>query len=656
MDTIKNYRDYILLFVLAIGLYVNTLPHGYVLDDKIAITENQFTKQGFSGIPDILTTDAFVGFYGKEKNLVAGKRYRPLSIVTFAVEYQIFGRSPFVSHLINVLLYAFTCLLLYHLMKRMFPDRRGNVWYLTTPFIIAVIFVVHPLHTEAVANIKGRDELLALLASLGALYYSLKWLDTNKVKSLLLSAACLFAGLFAKENTITFLLIIPATVRFCTDHSLKRNITSFSVLFFATVVYLGFRIYLLGIPDGTEAKELMNNPFLNASVSDKYATIFYTLGIYLKLLAYPHPLTHDYYPNQIPIIGWMDYRALVPLALYIYMTVLAFIGFKTKKPTFYAFLFYLATLSIVSNIVFPIGSFMNERFMYMPSIGYCIALGIAVTFGIYKHIPSTKINQYLINTAFLLLLIGYSIKTIHRNTAWESDFSLATTDVIVSSNSAKANMSAGLSLIDAAKEEKNANKKQNLLIQSVGYLKKSLEIYPTYIQPMLLMGNALFELGDLKNSSLYFENCLRINPKYTYALNNLEHVADVSSKNKDYQLAIECFDKLLAYKADNVRVLLKLGQLYGRDLRNNDLALKYILEANKLEPENVEILSKLGIVYSMMGNSASSINTFNNVLQLEPQNANAMFNLGVTYLGLGRSIEGEQLIQRAIELDPSLKK
>ena len=106
-------------------------------------------------------------------------------------------------------------------------------------------------------------------------------------------------------------------------------------------------------------------------------------------------LDHDYYPNQIPIIGWMDYRALIPLVLYIYMTVLAIVGFKTKKPTFYAFLFYLATFSIVSNIVFPIGSFMNERFMYMPSIGYCIALGIAVTFGIYKHIPSTKINQYL---------------------------------------------------------------------------------------------------------------------------------------------------------------------------------------------------------------------------------------------------------------------
>ena len=200
MDTIKQYRDYILLFVLAFGLYLNTLPYGYVLDDKIVITENQFTKNGLSGIPDILTTDAFVGFYGKEKNLVAGKRYRPLSIVTFAIEYQFFGKAPFVSHLINVLLYAFTCLLLYQLMKRMFPDRKGNPWFLTTPFIISLIFVVHPLHTEAVANIKGRDELLALLASLGALHYTLKWLDKEQLKYLILSAICLFVGLFAKEK------------------------------------------------------------------------------------------------------------------------------------------------------------------------------------------------------------------------------------------------------------------------------------------------------------------------------------------------------------------------------------------------------------------------------------------------------------------------
>lgn len=79
-----NAHFAIVLFCL--GLYANTLNHGYVLDDKIVITENQFTKKGFSGIPDIMRTDAFVGFYGKEKNLVVGKRYRPLSIVTFAIE------------------------------------------------------------------------------------------------------------------------------------------------------------------------------------------------------------------------------------------------------------------------------------------------------------------------------------------------------------------------------------------------------------------------------------------------------------------------------------------------------------------------------------------------------------------------------------------
>jgi tetratricopeptide (TPR) repeat protein len=173
---------------------------------------------------------------------------------------------------------------------------------------------------------------------------------------------------------------------------------------------------------------------------------------------------------------------------------------------------------------------------------------------------------------------------------------------------------------------------------------------------MLLMGNALFELGDFENSSLYFEKCLRINPNYSFALNNLEHVADNASKNGDLSLSVKCYEKLLVYQNNDIGVLLKLGQLYGRDLRNNELALKYILQASSIAPTNVDVLSKLGIVYSMMGNSSLAIDTFNRVLVLDEENANALFNLGITYLNLGKKEEGEKLIQRAIELDPSLNR
>ena len=102
--------------------------------------------------------------------------------------------------------------------------------------------------------------------------------------------------------------------------------------------------------------------------------------------------------------------------------------------------------------------------------------------------------------------------------------------------------------------------------------------------------------------------------------------------------------------------MLKLGQLYGRDLRNNEMALAYMLKASSIDPTNVDVLSKLGIVYSMMGNSNLAIDTFNRVLLLDEENANAIFNLGITYLNLGKKEEGEELIQRAVELDPSLNR
>ncbi|MFA5783185.1 MAG: hypothetical protein WC868_13035, partial [Bacteroidales bacterium] len=109
-QSIKNSANLpvYLLFGFVLLLYANSLFNQYALDDRLMITENQFTKKGFNGIGDILSTDSFVGFFGKQKNLVAGGRYRPLSHITFAIEYALFGFNPFIGHLINILLYAFS--------------------------------------------------------------------------------------------------------------------------------------------------------------------------------------------------------------------------------------------------------------------------------------------------------------------------------------------------------------------------------------------------------------------------------------------------------------------------------------------------------------------------------------------------------------------
>jgi len=652
----KIGKDILVIFLIGFGLYINTLTHDYALDDKIVITENEFTKQGFAGIPDILTTDVFVGFYGTDKNLVAGKRYRPLSLVTFAIEYQIFGENPFVSHLINVLLYAFTGVLIYLLLLKILPDRNDNSLFWTTAFVSTCVYITHPLHTEVVANIKGRDEILTLLGSLGALYYTLRYLEDKKWKTMVWACVCLFLGLFAKENAIMFVFVIPVTVHFFTAGSFKDNMKAFLPLLAVAVGYLFIRFSLLGIPDMREATEIMNNPFLGASLSDKLATISYTFGKYMMLLVWPHPLTHDYYPFQVPIINWGDVRAIVPLILTGAISYWALRGFFNKKPTFYAFVFYLITFSIVSNVVFSVGSFMNERFMYIPSIGFAMFIGIGVTHGLFKHFKPASTFRPIFRTMTVLVLIGFSYKTISRNRAWENDLVLATTDVKISTNSAKANMSAGLSLINKAQAEENEAVRRPDLIQAVTYLNKSLALYPNYIQPMLLMGNAYYELGQYANSLICFENCLRITPGYSYAVNNIEHVGDISIKDGNTDVALKSYILLTKYTPNNYRIYLKLGQVYGRDLRDNESALSNFLIADQLRPNDVEVLNKLGIVYSMLNRGSEALAAFNKVIGQEPDNASTLLNIGITYNNMGEPEKGQPFIDKAISIDPNLQR
>ena len=103
---------------------------GYVFDDGLVITENAFTTSGLAGLPEIFTQDAFVGALG-DSGQVAGGRYRPLSVATFAVEWELFGEAPFVGHLVNVLIYALSVVLLYRLIERHLLPGRAWVAFAT---------------------------------------------------------------------------------------------------------------------------------------------------------------------------------------------------------------------------------------------------------------------------------------------------------------------------------------------------------------------------------------------------------------------------------------------------------------------------------------------------------------------------------------------
>ena len=170
-----------ILLLISFGFYFNTILHDYALDDVIVITKNKFTLLGFSGIVDLLTKDTFDG-YTTVKDLVAGGRYRPLSVVTFALEIGFFGQNhPAISHFVNVLLYCSIVLMLFLFLDKFLFSKNSLLSFLST-----LIFAVHPIHTEVVANIKSRDELMALLLTLISLYLFFTYLLNRKRKKYLI--------------------------------------------------------------------------------------------------------------------------------------------------------------------------------------------------------------------------------------------------------------------------------------------------------------------------------------------------------------------------------------------------------------------------------------------------------------------------------------
>ncbi|MEO1712570.1 MAG: glycosyltransferase family 39 protein, partial [Bacteroidota bacterium] len=238
------------IFLLGFGLYANTLGHDYAQDDAIVIYDNEFTMQGFSGMADILSYDTFRGFFkeaGKDK-LVPGGRYRPFTLLMFAAGVEFFDaeQHKVVGHLVNALLYGLTGLLLYFLIRQLTKPKFRESKSLWLALVTSVLFIVHPLHTEVVANIKGRDEIIALLGSLGAAYMVLLYWDRKNAFWLFGAFVAFFIGLLSKENTITFLAVIPLMGYFFRDLDWKQQVRALLQLLVATAMFLALRASILG--------------------------------------------------------------------------------------------------------------------------------------------------------------------------------------------------------------------------------------------------------------------------------------------------------------------------------------------------------------------------------------------------------------------------
>ncbi len=187
------------VFLFPVFLFANSIFNNYNLDDELVTIGHRLTSKGISAIPDIFTSP-----YYQDQSGYAYE-YRPVVLVSFAIEHQLFGDNAHLNHFFNILLYALACLILYKVLSLLFKTYSPLL-----PFGIALLFAAHPAHTEVVCSIKNRDEILGLLFSFLSLLFAFRVIKTKR-KWLLLPIMTLFftLALLSKITVISFVFIIP---------------------------------------------------------------------------------------------------------------------------------------------------------------------------------------------------------------------------------------------------------------------------------------------------------------------------------------------------------------------------------------------------------------------------------------------------------------
>jgi tetratricopeptide (TPR) repeat protein len=603
----KNLLPALLLFMLAFILYGNTLSNRFALDDVIVITGNQFTQKGIKGIGDIMTHDAFVGAYGEALNL-SGGRYRPLSIVMFALEYQVWGINPGVNHFFNVLFFALTGALIFLVLRKLLPSQ--NQWL---PFVAALLFIIHPIHTEVVANIKSRDEILVLFFLMCSLLFFL-----NKgVVSYVASVILFFLALLSKENAITYLAILPLACYFFTDTGFKKIMLRCIPLFCVAVVYLVMRAQFAGMLGDRITSDIMDAPYLHSSVFEKTATIMMILGRYLLLLIFPHPLSYDYSYNQVPNVSWSSPWALLSLGIHAALLYYAVKNTRTKSTAAFGIYYYFITISIVSNLVFNIGTPMAERFLYLSSLGFCLVIASLMQQYLKPGIKAKDKIRW--RAAWVLPLavvcLAGSAKTINRNKDWENNYTLYKTDIKTVPNSARARLYYGIELI--GQYDKTGN--PEFINQSIEEIRKSCEI----------------------------------NPDFSYAFHNLGVAYQRVNRHDE---AIACYKRVLELEGDNVQALYGLGLAYGKGKNMLDTAtviFNNLIYDRKLS--RPEYYVNLGLCYAMRGRFTEAKNVFSEGISKNPRDGDLYFNLAITYGNMGSKDSADLYFKQAFALKPELQ-
>jgi len=587
------------IIALATAPYLNILLNGFVYDDHTQVTNNPYLRS-FHHIREIFTTTVW-SYMGVEG---VTNYYRPLMTLGYAVCYRLFGLLAYGFHLASLLLHVVAVLLVFAIAERITGDR---VWALAA----GALFATHPVHTESVAWIAAVTDVELTVFALLTFYFYLG-LDRSRERTLTIGFAATMAAmltafvlaLLSKEQALMLPLLATAYEHLCRpaglEKPLRRQIANglarYGPLWLVAGAYVLWRVHFIGAFAPVHQMRAL-------TVKEVALSALALIGQYVGKLLWPVRLCAFYVFH--PSTSFVDPRVLAGAAALGVVLLLGVVlmrrGDSSSRFASFGIIWFFVTLAPVLNAHWMAANAFAERYLYLPSVGFCWAAGFGFS-ELWRHTSERAgLRRALVAGAVGLALLGM-LRIVTRNRDWRDDIRLYT---------------------------------------------RTLEQSPRAYPILNNLGTIYWQDGRVHDAEVVWRRALAVAPQSAIVLNNLGLVA---SGRKDYPAAVDLFMRAAAAKPEYTDPYLNLG-IAERALGRQASAETEIRRAIELSPLNAQAHFQLADLLREEGRLAEAAKEYATSVRAVPT-ALAYDGLGETEMAQGNIPAAELAFRAALALDP----
>lgn len=578
-----------LIIFAGILVYANSLKGQFLWDDEVLVQYNPYIK-GWAHLPGIFTSR--LGSTAKE----GGAFYRPVQTFTYLLDYSFWRLDVVGYHAMNMVLHILAALSLYGLVQALFQNGRLSL-------LTALLFVTHPIHTEAVSYISGRaDSLAALFMLLSYILYMRHHEQRGAV-----ALGCMTAGyvlaLLSKEMSLVLPLLILLF-----HYAFRKPIDkkAFAVLSAVTIGYVLWRLLVVGTGNIAEGAV--------PTLLERLPGVFVALTNYFRLLLFPFDLHMEYGGILFP---FTEPKAVIGVVLCGLLLVYVFRKKGQDPFLFFAAGWFFVALLPSSNLFFPINAYMAEHWLYLPSIGFFLVTARFLVSGS----ENKRLRPFAVGIA-VALLVFYSVLTVRQNRCWNNGIDFYKRMLRYAPDSSRLYNNLAKAYHDAGKED-----------ELIELLKSAIQLQPENALAHNNLGNAYKGSGKYKEAVRSYQRAIEIDPRHAGPYYNLSTIyADVEGRKED---AIALLNKAIELSPHFSKSYNKLGLIY-LEQGDKDKAIALLTRALKLNPDDPEIYHNFGYIYVQTGDTGKAKAMYHKAVEADPDYVEAYHDLAIIYFSEGQ--------------------